>query len=131
VTDDGVLTQEQKSVKYDIIYSCNVFQHLSPRQFAQYCNDAVEMLNDSGIFYFSTLVHSCAVGTEVSSGRAESDGQLYLRHYGQFTRVPYVQDLINFISSKFDIYSSIRNGDDIGMVCAKKTVPPATKQQKP
>jgi SAM-dependent methyltransferase len=53
---DGSFSDEQIATytgKYNIFYSCNVFQHLSPKQIEKYFEQVYQMLPEGGYFIFT------------------------------------------------------------------------------
>jgi hypothetical protein len=83
--DDGTFSEEQVNGYKDIFnvfYSANVFQHLSPKQIQKYLEQVYEMLQYRG--YFNLMyVHDC--------------NNTY--HYGQSIKILHEYDFISLIKS--------------------------------
>lgn len=102
--EDGTFTDEQKSRKYDIVYSSNVFQHFSDRQREQYISDVSNMLDEKGPKLF---VMNIMLDLNVAEKYRAEDGNVYLCHYGQFTPIPTQVRVCNMLQDRyFNIHSS-------------------------
>lgn len=50
------IPEELKNKNYDLIFSTNVFQHITEEQRHNYINEAYQLLNNGGILYFDEFV---------------------------------------------------------------------------
>lgn len=108
----GLLPESITSQQFNLIYSSNVFQHLSTKQRSQYFKDIQKMLMKSGVFTFNLL---CCLGSpETEFCGSSEDGKAYLKHYGQFTEVPSFSELCTELRGLFRIlYINQRCGDNL------------------
>lgn len=118
---NGLLPLHLVERTFHIIYSSNVFQHLSSKQRTQYFKDIHGMLTPNGTFIFNLLVPKLPPEQQYLA----EDGKAYLRHYGQFTEVPLYNDFIRELSSYFYIqYETTRIYDSlVNFVCLKREWP--------
>ena len=117
-TPEGLLPDSIKDRKFFIVYSCNVFQHLSTKQRESYINTAWELLEKGGFLIIALTLHPFQLPV---SGMAE-DGNLYMKHYGQFTAIPSRTDFLSFIRGRYNILTvTQRYTDDYHcLVCQPK-----------
>jgi SAM-dependent methyltransferase len=83
--DDGTFSEEQVAEyqdKFNIFYSANVFQHLSPKQIQKYLEQVYEMLPYRGLFNLM-YVHDCNT----------------TYHYGQSIKIIGEKEIISLIKS--------------------------------
>lgn len=124
---DGTLPRkciEDFRGKVGIVYSSNVFQHLSNKQRTQYFQDAEALMMQSGIFVFNVLTHNFNPDNVIPENKYAWDNRKYLKHYGQFTEIPYYPELAVELKKRFNIlYETFRYMDGFAtFVCAKKPV---------
>lgn len=55
--DKSGIPSELKNRKYDLIFSTNVFQHLTQKQRFEYIKEAHDCLGPKGVFYFDVFQH--------------------------------------------------------------------------
>ena len=110
---DGKSIPSDIKGKIDLVYSGNVFQHLSKNQRMGYLKDIKELLSDGGEFIVSLFVaHNDNIDAKVTlpDGEEHRIFNMFTRghqplcnFFGQFTEVPYLGDLkIEFNSMGFD-----------------------------
>jgi SAM-dependent methyltransferase len=96
----GLLPEEVTGKNFFIVYSSNVFQHFSAKQRSQYYKDIAQMLLPNGLFIVNMMVHYWP--PEKLPIPAE-DGKNYLRHYGQFTEIPFYPQLMDELTPYFHL----------------------------
>lgn len=113
---NGLLPNYIRFQKFHIIYSSNVFQHLSSYQRTRYYQDINSMMTKDSIFIFNLLTED-----EINCEQSE-DGRFYMRHYGQFTEVPKIFSLREELQKYFYILYETRRIYDrlFGFICHKK-----------
>jgi hypothetical protein len=94
-------TVEAFKGKVGICVASNVFQHLSVRQRNQYYKDVHDMLVINGVFIVSQFYD---LGPSNPYGRS-ADGKQWLRHYGQFTEIQTLSDILSDVSKYFSVDS--------------------------
>lgn len=120
-TPEGYLPEEILKKRYNLVYSSNVFQHLSNKQRRKYFEDIHFILEENGYFVFNLLV---------ISHTSLANKNIYLRHYGQYTLIPYIGDVRNELSKYFDFVSELYRFSDglITFHCQKKKAPEENQQ---
>lgn len=108
-----------------IVYSSNVFQHLSSKQRSRYFQDVFEILVTNGIFVFSLRTHDINPNTVTEENRDAIDNRRYLIHYGQFTEIPYFPEILEELKKYFLIMNiSTRSDGFTTFTCQKTTKSP-------
>lgn len=117
---------EQCKGTVQVVVSSNVFQHLSNKQRSRYFKDIYEVMNKDGVFVFNCLVHNIDPATVSAEHKFAVDGRRYLKHYGQFTEIPYYPELVKELREQFHIvYETRRFFDDfVTFSCSKKDLTP-------
>ena len=126
---DGTLPQaymDQLKEQVTVIYSSNVFQHLSNRQRNKYYEDIHTLMNKDGVFVFNMLVSADNPENIGPEGKFAEDGKMYLKHYGQFTEIPYYEKAIAELRKYFNILYEMRRNRDLfyTFTCLKKDLTP-------
>jgi hypothetical protein len=103
----GLLPDSVKGKNYSIIYSSNVFQHLSSRQRTTYYQDISDLMHDNSVFIFSIVIRGGP------KNENSYDGNYYCIHYGQFTMIPTYRDIIEELSTYFLITYECRRSDGV------------------
>ena len=77
------------------------------------------MLSEGGVFCFNLML-TYAKGVSHSE-----DGKVYMRHYGQFTEIPYFYEFVAELQKSFSVlYETRRIYDDMyNFVCSRKPLP--------
>lgn len=121
---NGLLPDEIKQKKFNLVYSSNVFQHLSSSQRRAYLNDVHGMLHNGGYFMFNLFL------TLSRPKFPSEDGKNYTQLYGQFTEIPTYREFTNLISEYYWVdFETRRFSDDfITFVCRPKDL---IKTQEP
>lgn len=102
VGDDGsTLPESIMNTRFGMVISTNVFQHLSVRQRRHYYEQIAKILEPKcGIF---TVTNAAVVeGSPVKYFRGE-DGKNYMCHYGQYTEVQPINEIVVDLSKHFNI----------------------------
>lgn len=133
---DGTLPAkllEDTAGKAQIVYSSNVFQHLSNRQRSQYFKDVLTLMKEDGLFVFNLLVHFDDPASCLPERTYAWDKRRYLHHYGQMTEIPYYPELREELEKNFKIFMETRRYHDYFFTfhCTKKPVPVLTEEQTP
>jgi len=100
IGDGWVFPDTLLPVQFNIIYSMNVFQHLSVEQRTSYYIESFKKLTLGGIFIFGTFAmdeHNC--NTDKLWGNIGEDGIPLTHFLGQYTKVPTVTDTIKELKS--------------------------------
>ena len=105
---NGMLPDEIKARKFGIVYSSNVFQHISPKQRLGYLLDAKEMLHENGFLIFNLFL-------ALTPPKAPSwDGRHYMQNYGQWVEIPRYQDFTRLLSTNYWVtFETRRHTDDL------------------
>jgi 2-polyprenyl-3-methyl-5-hydroxy-6-metoxy-1,4-benzoquinol methylase len=106
---------------FDLVYSMNVFQHLTQTQWNYYFDLAHRLLMDNGHFNFSCY----------SQGKINAeDGKAYTYHFGQLTEAPSWPEITKLISSKkFEILSMSSRQDGFQSFFLRKISNESTQNQ--
>lgn len=102
---DTQLPDEVIAKKFDLVFSSNVFQHLTPRQRRSYYSQVADVLAPYGIFSFNTI-------TKSDKGFKSGDRR-YMCHYGQYTELQNLSEYIEELSEYFTILSTAQRIDNI------------------
>jgi len=95
--------------KVDIVYSVNVFQHLSQKQRWNYYEKCFDLLNDDGIMIVSSFIMTEENKDSYVWGLVDDEGRGYCHFFSQPTEVDYDTELkekvtsLGFDIEKFDI----------------------------
>jgi SAM-dependent methyltransferase len=117
---DGTLPEEIKTKKFGHVVSSNVFQHLSIKQRRQYYSDISNILLPGGAFLFNNM---CYPKSGQWRGYVDSKGDRYLSHYGQWTLIQTLDEIIEELKIYFDICITTLlnpNQDFVGFYCVNK-----------
>ena len=82
----------------DVVYSINVFQHLSKKQRSSYYRQIYSVLKPGGKFIFSMFIETMANRYESCWGYKDNKGRNYTQFFGQFTEVDEETELIKELS---------------------------------
>jgi hypothetical protein len=122
---NGLLPEEYRTKQFWVIYSSNVFQHLSSKQRTAYFQDVHHMLGKGGMFSFNMMATWRPPAVNDDKGIAY-DGKVYLRHYGQFTEIPYYHTLREELDRYYEVlYETRRHDGLITFTCYKRELPVA------
>lgn len=99
--------------KFDLVYSSNVFQHLSPRQRVSYIIQAAEVLHPRGIFSFNTAVYQPDTGFRCGEKR-------YMCHYGQYTEMEPFDTYLKYLAPDFKLLATCQRDCIVTFHCQKK-----------
>jgi len=89
----------------DLVYSVNVFQHLSKAQRTSYYKQIFEILKDGGVFIFGMFVVTDGNKNWPCWGTRDDNGGLYCNFFKQLTKIDHIKELM---SELYDIgYSEI------------------------
>lgn len=80
--------------KLDIVYSINVFQHLSKEQRSSYYSQIYDRLNPGGMFIFSMFVKAPMNEKLPLWGCKDEDGRCYTMFFRQLTEVDELHELM-------------------------------------
>jgi SAM-dependent methyltransferase len=78
----------------DLVYSVNVFQHLSKNQRTSYYRQIFEVLKDGGVFVFGMFVLTEKNKDWPCWGARDEQGGFYCNFFKQFTKVDHIDELI-------------------------------------
>ena len=78
-----------------MIYSFNVFQHLSKKQRTSYYKDIYKKLKDSGSFIFGMFVRTEENKNWTCWGGADYKGRYYTNFFKQLTEVDEIGELLD------------------------------------
>jgi len=95
---DGETIPEEIPDELDIVYSSNVFQHLSDRQRRSYIRQASQKLAIGGLFVFNLFVlneqnRDQRIGDKKLFGNLDEKGNAYTCFFNQFTRIPQEDEI--------------------------------------
>lgn len=97
---DCILPYEILELKYELIVSSNVFQHLSVRQRNMYYEQIAQILHPQhGIFSVSNSYHT----NNKIGFFCNENGKQYVCHYGQYTELQSLQEIVDDLSKHFKI----------------------------
>jgi hypothetical protein len=112
-TSEGHIPPEyvsENAGKFNIVFSSNVLQHLSPKQRLKFFDDAYTLLSEEGMLMFN-------IQTDVKLPIERR----YMTLYGQFIEIPTYEEIIGIVQEKYLIESTNgRNDGYIGLVCKKR-----------
>ena len=83
----------------DVVYSVNVFQHLSKKQRSSYYRQIFSVLKPGGKFIFSMFIETMQNRYETCWGFKDTKGRNYTQFFGQFTEVDREEELIQELTS--------------------------------
>lgn len=119
---DGKTIPEQIPNDLDVVYSVNVFQHLSPEQRMSYYEQIKERLVPGGKFIFSMFVVTPKMENIIMKfpdgkfgklfGMKDKNGNYYTSFFGQFTRCNTLDELEEIflgLNMKLEIFHSVYN----------------------
>lgn len=115
---DTKFPEEISSQMFDVVYSSNVFQHLTVRQRISYFEQIKKVMAPGGFFSFT----DCAWWDGQDKGfRCKDNDKKYMVHYGQFVEFLHVEDLGNLVRENFYVSSFTQCFDlhGVGFVCEK------------
>lgn len=90
---DGSTINEEVPDKLDIVYSCNVFQHLSKTQRSSYYKEIWDKLAPGGVFYFGMFVLTEENKNWPVWGMKDYNGRYYTGFFKQYTEVDHIDEL--------------------------------------
>lgn len=131
--DGYTLPSAVTGVKYGLIVSVNVFQHLSVNQRRKYYEQIEKLLYpDFGIFTVTMMANITTPW--VKPFMCKENGKAYACHYGQFTEVQKPQEIQSDLEKHFRVISVQQRIHDCSFTfhCSlKPTVPPTPIDTKP
>jgi SAM-dependent methyltransferase len=77
----------------DLVYSVNVFQHLSKAQRTSYYKQIFEVLKDGGVFIFGMFVITEENKNWPCWGTKDTEGNFYCRFFRQLTKIDHIYEL--------------------------------------
>lgn len=83
----------------DMVYSVNVFQHLSKNQRTSYYKQVYEILKVGGVFIFGMFVRTEENKDWACWGTKDEDGKFYCNFFRQFTEIDSIEVLKKEIES--------------------------------
>ena len=90
---DGKTIPDTIPAQLDIVYSINVFQHLSENQRSSYYQQIFERLVDGGVFIFGMFVATEENKDWPCWGARDEDGNYYCHFFKQLTKVDHIDEL--------------------------------------
>jgi hypothetical protein len=78
----------------DLVYSVNVFQHLSKAQRTSYYKQIFEVLKDGGVFVFGMFVVTEENKNWPVWGARDENGNIYTHFFRQFTKIDHLDDIM-------------------------------------
>ena len=103
---DSILKLPVTSNYFGIVFSTNVFQHLSVNQRKKYYQQIRSIIHEQGIFAFNTTIYSEPRNVDgVAFYKCKDSNKAYIGHYAQYTEVLSFQEEVNNIIEWFDISS--------------------------
>lgn len=106
---DSTLPDEILNVKFGLVVSTNVFQHLSVKQRRHYYEQAAAIIIPGGMF--SVSMAAAADGSSESGIRGftcKETGKEYMCHYGQYTEIQAESEIKQDLRKHFKIISISR-----------------------
>lgn len=85
--------------KLDVVYSINVFQHLSKKQRTNYYQRIHKRLSDSGVFIFGMFLRKPENEAWPVWNYSDKNGRYYVQFFGQFTEVDTEEELLTELSN--------------------------------
>lgn len=124
--DGHTIPVDQLPAPFGVVYSCNVFQHLSRKQRRSYYDQIYNITAENAIFILSTQT----VETSSNSGRRfvkGADGYNYICHYGQFTPVDERGEILRAVHhAGFTTKQMVLNDTGFNTFVFSKTRPAAS-----
>jgi hypothetical protein len=109
-SDGSTLPPNIMAAKFGVVVSTNVFQHLSVKQRRHYYEQVAKILYPNwGIFSVSHLV--IPPGFDVH-GFKDGTGKQYICHYGQYTEVQPVDEVMEDLRKHFHVMTVHQRMDD-------------------
>lgn len=100
--NDCILPDEIMNKKFELVIASNVFQHLSVRQRNIYYEQIAKILHpEFGIFSVSNIHSADGIGFKCIENEKK-----YICHYGQYTELQSLQELVDDLQKHFHIISS-------------------------
>lgn len=92
---DGSTFPNEVPHDLDMVYSINVFQHLSKAQRSSYYNEVWDHLDVGGVFVFGMFVRTPEnAGWEPHWSTKDTDGNIYCHFFKQYTRIDDIGPLV-------------------------------------
>lgn len=128
---DGSTIPKEVPDNLDIVYSVNVFQHLSEKQKLSYYTQIRSLLKPGGKFIFSMFVVAPDTINSVFKdekgeykrlfGMSDIEGNFYVNFFSQFTVCPRIDDIIKTMSDlEFDLEIIDKEWNSFTFVATKK-----------
>lgn len=95
---DGKNIPDSIPYPMDIVYSVNVFQHLSKAQRTSYYKQIFEVLKDDGIFIFGMFVITEQNKNWPCWGTRDEQGDFYCNFFRQLTKIDHIDELMKELS---------------------------------
>jgi len=90
---DGFTINKEVPNRLEIVYSCNVFQHLSKSQRTSYYKEIYKKLKPGGAFYFNMFILTENNKGWPVWGMKDYKGRYYTGFFKQFTEVDHIDEL--------------------------------------
>lgn len=126
---DSTLPDAILNMKFGLVVSTNVFQHLSVKQRRNYYEQVAKILIPNGVF----SVSMSAAGLDECGAKGfvcKETGKEYMCHYGQYTEVQTEKEIMDDLRKHFQVLSVLRRLHDnsIAFHCTPKptTIDPIT-----
>lgn len=117
------IPNELKSIKYDFVFSTNVFQHLTQKQRFDYIKEVYDVLNKNGVFYFDVFQYN---GKKDGFAEQYPNDNYSTCFFNTYTKIDTSEEIETYLKKcnfKFDrkiegVVDSYTNG--ISYTCVKK-----------
>ena len=96
---NGRMIPKKAGKDFDMVYSFNVFQHLSKKQRTSYYKDIYKKLNSGGSFVFGMFVRTEQNKDWSCWGTADYHGRFYTNFFRQLTEVDELKELLEELNS--------------------------------
>lgn len=108
ISENGIPENILIKDSFDLVYSENVFQHLTKKQRVQYYNEAYTVLKDGGVFFFNLLCKNDEFFDEKYTEEEIKKLNYATNFFGVHTYVPYKHEVINTLEDIGFIVTDIR-----------------------
>ena len=119
-SDGSTMPDTIMSKMYGLVVSTNVFQHLSVKQRRHYYEQISKILYPNCVFSVSQV--AIFSDTKRTGFKAE-DGKEYCCHYGQWTEIQPLDEIVDDLSKYFNIISTLRRNSSITFHCSLRPKP--------
>jgi len=121
-TSDGKTIPDSIPNPIDIVYSINVFQHLSKKQRTSYYRQTFEVLKKGGVFIFGMFTITEHNKDWPCWGTKGEDGKFYCNFFRQLTEVDKIEVVTNELEGlgfSVDIVESLIDSHYLAFKCTK------------